>query len=134
MKSIDVVNKYLGIPFKHKGRTLEGLDCYGLIIRVYDDLGYKILDIEDYDESWSWRDKNYFTENYYKEWVKVQVPNLYDVIMFKNVQGISKHAGIVLEEGKFIHTSKAGTVLSRYEQPEWQKRFEGFYHLKERVC
>lgn len=134
MTSIEIINKYLGIPFIHQGRTLKGLDCYGLIIKVYEDLGFKLFDTKDYNEDWSWKGKNCFTENYYKEWEKVSTPTIYDVIMFRNGKGICYHAGIVLEEGRFLHTSKAGTIISRYEQREWVKRFEGFYHLKERVC
>lgn len=35
---------YLGVPWRHQGRTRAGLDCVGLIVRVAHDLG-----LSDYD-------------------------------------------------------------------------------------
>ena len=31
------INKYVGIPYEFGGRDLDGLDCYGLVKRVYAD-------------------------------------------------------------------------------------------------
>ena len=33
-------HKYIGVPFRHRGRTTRGLDCVGLIILVAQDCGY----------------------------------------------------------------------------------------------
>lgn len=130
----EIINKkYLGIPYKHHGRTLEGLDCYGLILKIYNDLGHNLLDINDnYDERWAWKNRNYFIENYYRQWQIVYSPNIFDVVLFKNGLGVANHGGVILSDESFIHTCKVGTVVSRLSQ--WQHKLEGFYHLKERVC
>lgn len=39
---------YLGVPWLHQGRTLRGLDCAGLIIRVAHDLKLSDFDINGY--------------------------------------------------------------------------------------
>lgn len=133
IKDKEIIEKYLGVSYRHKGRTLEGLDCWGLIKEVYKDLGFELWDIEeDYDEKWSWKGRNHFIENYYKEWVKVKKPNPFDVVLFSNSKGIANHGGVVLKSGKFIHCCKTGVVVSRLGEPRWQKRIEGFYHLKAR--
>lgn len=128
-----IISKYLGVPYKHRGRDLKGLDCYGLIICIYKDLGFKLWDIEEeYDENWSWKGKNHFIENYHQQWRRIEVPDVFDVVLFSNSKGIANHGGVVLSEGRFIHTCKQGTIISRLSDPGWRKRIEGFYRLKER--
>jgi cell wall-associated NlpC family hydrolase len=125
-----IIDKYLGIPYKHQGRSLDGLDCWQFIRNVYQDLGHKLLDIDaDYTEDWSWEGKNYFIENYSKQWVRVLNPELWDVLLFNNGQHIPNHCGLFLEDGKFMHCCKQGVVISRLDQDTWQKRFEGYYGL-----
>ena len=33
-------HKYIGVPFRHRGRTTRGLDCVGLLILAAQDCGY----------------------------------------------------------------------------------------------
>lgn len=131
ISEIEVINKYLGIPYKHRGRDMTGLDCYGLIIAVYKDFGEYLLDIEEeYDVRWDFKGKNYFIENYNKEWDKIINPIPFDVVLFKNSKGICNHGGIVFKDGMFLHTCKAGTVMSRLS--DWQSKLDGYYRLKAR--
>jgi len=133
VKEEDVIKIFLGAPYKHRGRTIAGLDCWGLIKLVYSYIGYKVWDIEDYSEDWSFKGRDYFAENYYKEWDRVQLPTLFDVVLFKNGEGIANHGGVILKNGRFIHCSrKTSTVITRLSHPTWEKRIEGFYHLKKR--
>ncbi len=128
MTKQEIIKKYLGIPYKHQGRSLEGLDCWGLILAVYADLGFKLWDIEeDYTEDWSWKEKNYFIENYHKQWQRVDKPYIFDGVLFHNGKGIANHGGIYLGDDKFLHTCKAGTVIGRLSNAKWCKRIEGFY-------
>jgi cell wall-associated NlpC family hydrolase len=39
---------YIGTPWKHRGRKRSGLDCAGLVWRVYADLGLLLPDIKLY--------------------------------------------------------------------------------------
>lgn len=39
---------YLGVPFRHRGRTRRALDCAGLVWRAYADLGCILPDVERY--------------------------------------------------------------------------------------
>jgi len=131
MTEQDIIKKYLGFSYKHQGRDMRGLDCYGLIIAIYADLGIKLFDIEEeYDSDWSWKNKNYFLENAHKDWEEVKKPKLFDVITFKNGKGVMNHAGVMLDENRFINSCKAGTVVCRSSDDVWQKRFAGFYRHK----
>lgn len=131
MLQAEIIEKYLGVPYLHHGRTLSGLDCYGLILLIFEDQGIELWDInEDYDLEWSWKGKDLFIENYAREWEAASDPRFMDVACFKNGKGIVNHAGVVLGENKFIHAVKAGVVVSKYTDPQWQKRLVGFYRYK----
>ena len=128
----EILNKYLGWEYKSHGRGNGFVDCWGLILNVYKDLGNKLLDIEeDYDEKWSWKGRDLFIENYYSKWEKVPTHKLFDIVGFKNSKGIFFHAGIILRNNRFIHASKQGVLLSRLFSKEWAKIIEGFYHYKD---
>jgi cell wall-associated NlpC family hydrolase len=40
--------KYLGVKFRHMGRGPNVLDCAGLILRAYADIGVKLPDLKHY--------------------------------------------------------------------------------------
>jgi len=45
---INAARNYLGVRYKHQGRTRFGLDCLGLVVRVAHDLGLTNEDSTDY--------------------------------------------------------------------------------------
>lgn len=45
---IQAARKYLGVPFKHRGRTDRGIDCAGLVWCAYRDLGVIKPDLKRY--------------------------------------------------------------------------------------
>lgn len=45
---VEQARSYIGTPFKHRGRTHRGLDCAGLIVKCYADLGSPIPDLALY--------------------------------------------------------------------------------------
>lgn len=127
------IEKYLGIPYIHRGRNLSGLDCYGLIIAVYKDLGFDLFDMDNYDINWSFQGQNYLLENYHKEWEQLDKPKmLYDGIMFHSKKGVVNHGGVVIDDTHFMHCCKAGVCVARMGDTGWKERFEGYYHLKAR--
>lgn len=45
---IEAARQYLGVPFKHRGRTDRGIDCAGLVWCAYRDLGVIKPDLKRY--------------------------------------------------------------------------------------
>lgn len=45
---LEVARSFLGAPFRHQGRSMWGLDCAGLVIRVAHRLGLSEFDTLDY--------------------------------------------------------------------------------------
>jgi len=125
-----IVRKYLGTPFKNHGRTIEeGLDCYGLVVAIYADLGVRLYDTaETYDSKWAFKNKNLLLENCWRDWKEVKDPKFLDVICFDNREGVGYHLGVLLDAHNFIHTSKAGTVVGRLSA--WKEKTRGFYRYR----
>lgn len=48
MRLDDYARKYLGTPFKHRGRDARGLDCAGLVWRAFFDAGLTMPDLARY--------------------------------------------------------------------------------------
>lgn len=127
-----IAAEFIGIPYVHHGRTLAGLDCYGLIIRMFERRGIRLFDInEEYDEEWSWKGRNYFVENAYREWSPVAFAESWDVVTFRLKGEVVNHAGIVIGDGQFVQTIiKTGTIISRLSDLTWSKRVAGYYRYK----
>lgn len=106
----------IGVPYRHKGRTLEGLDCFGLILYVLKQQGKTVDDpVPDYPENWQdVKTHNYFLEHYYKQWKRIDKPELLDVVMIGQDENFPTHVGILVEKDKVLHVSeKHGTITSR---------------------
>jgi len=126
----ELIRRYLGIPFKHKGRTRDGLDCWGFLKLVFADLGYQIYDPGiDYKKDWGSEGENYFLEHYYLQWKQVSRAERFDVVLLENSKGIANHAGLILSRGRFIHCAvKSGVIVSRFN--DFKNRIHGFYRIK----
>lgn len=124
-----VVRKYLGIPFVHRGRSLKGLDCWGVPILIYrDEVCEKIAD-KDYPVDWVERGLDFFSEIEYLNWVRVDKPFFPDLLLFKNAAGKIHHAGIYTNNNKFLHATKKGGVVQSRLEGYWLNQLEGAYRL-----
>lgn len=125
-----LIEKYLGIPYVHQGRSLDGLDCWGLLKCVYREFGFELFDIEQYCRTWSLSGSDYFKQHYERDWQQAEKPQFLDAVLFLNSRGIANHAGIVLTGGRFIHACRQGVIISRLNERSWSKNIEGYYRLK----
>ncbi len=128
----EVVRRFLGVPYENMGRSEKGIDCWGLGLKVYEMAGVKLFDMPEvqYDPSWSKSGCNYLAENYWREWEKVQKPSFLDAVLLKNAYGVAYHGGIILGEGKMIHATMYGVIISKIHEPKIKASIEGFYRLK----
>lgn len=130
MKSVTIdeaVRKYVGIPYKHNGRDLDGLDCLGLIWRFHKDVGIDVPDSDGKPIAVDWyRDD---PDRYIRGLLKVGKPvegppKPLDLVYFQ-LDGIVRHAGIVVSPGVFIHVRENRPVmLSRLSGP-WRRAYVG---------
>ena len=143
-----VVDKYLGTDYIDNGRNpIKGLDCWGLIMCIIEDLfgiefpnlNYKKFGLlRNYVKSGKSGQpvfigsKEAIIKDYdMSSWVtpvKTQ-PLLGDLILICPIENLAIHAGVYLKSGKFIHAIVGqGVIVS--EINNWVKQIEGYYRIK----
>lgn len=126
MTELDIVKKYLKIPYKRGGMDpAKGLNCWGLVKGVYADLGRPVHDIEDFVKQCPASERQKLEKIYASAFVEVPTPGPFDMVLLSLDSYM--HAGVVLSEGKFIHMCKAGAVVCRLGHPYWKPKILGYY-------
>lgn len=89
--------KYVGVPFRHQGRTIEGLDCVGLLALSMQDCGYTPEDIPAYGH----QPRDGWLRKELERYKCIEVsrpPQVNDVLVFRlRPKGAAVHIGIVTE-------------------------------------
>ncbi|MFA5458713.1 MAG: NlpC/P60 family protein [Synergistaceae bacterium] len=131
-KLTELIAKLLPVPYVHEGRDYSGLDCGGLILLFYRDyLKIRLPDMHGYNPHWGYKGKNYFIDDYYQFFIPVKIPQLSDIVLFRNNKEICDHGGVVLTGGEFLHCHRhVGVSINRYGAIPWSRRPGGFYRLK----
>jgi cell wall-associated NlpC family hydrolase len=124
------VGAYIGIPFKDRGRTREGADCWGVVRMVFaDQFG---IDLPSYDANYEKAgDRFAVTELFFQEttstrWRRVMLGEAvpHDVLRM-SVAGNS-HAGILVAPDRFLHVLPGReTCVERLKQ--WEPRITAVY-------
>jgi cell wall-associated NlpC family hydrolase len=138
MPEDQLIRKYVGVPYQHRGRSMDGLDCWGVIRMIYADHGIDVIDLEQYDLKWARQGKDHFLGNYSSSWIKIELTaqlECLDVILFFNDLGVASHAGIYLSKGRFIQAvARSGVVVTPLNQI-WRGKTEGIYRYdKNLIC
>ena len=122
------IEKAISVPFVSRGRSFDGWDCFGLVVRAYRDVfGVEIPDYGDrYKDTRDFRSIHELFREGMASWKKVvdDHPEVGDVaVIFR--QGRPIHAGIVVVDGRHILHSEelVGTVC----EPIYRFRLEGIY-------
>ena len=124
------VNKYVGIPYRVKGLTLDGCDCFSLIdIILRKEFNIKLpmyehLDTVEMDTT------SEYIEIQKDGWIKLSKPEPNSIILL-NICGYPVHMGLVLDDEYMIHSLKGhDSVIEKFTGMKWNKRTEGFYRYE----
>lgn len=116
---------YTGTPYRHQGRSIAGVDCIGLIIRVGEDLGYKINheayayeQIPNPSVLWTGMNSNFKRQKDMQEG---------DILVFR-IYKEPQHMALYLGGNRMIHAyENIGKVSEHNFTPAWQKRLLAVY-------
>ena len=82
MELWEAAMQYLNVPFRHRGRTKNGLDCVGLVILAGKDIGFVAQDLRVYGrEPWDDGLENYLKLNLGDPVDREPLPN--DVLLLR---------------------------------------------------
>lgn len=127
-----LVKKYLGIPYKHAGRDLTGLDCLGLLHFFYKDCGLHIPDGDGgpYSPDWTRTDPERYLRGLLAIGTPAPVENLklLDLVYFRMGRNIT-HGGVMLDAGHFLHVLQNTRVHISRMDSRWQRRLAGARRL-----
>jgi len=120
---------YSGIPYQCKGRTHEGVDCWGLIYLFYkEQLGITLPTYDTlYQDSFDKRHIGQLIDAMRGDWVKVPDMAEGDVVLFRSA-GYNFHVGLIMNRSRFMHVvNEVGVVIERLDSVLWNKRQQGFF-------
>lgn len=121
--------KYIDLPYKNLGRDKDGLDCFGLVRKIF--LDVRNITLPDYtelkyDKEWYNKEEDHIINNIDEHWFKVDPPfKVFDCFIFLDVgcnSKIANHIGMYIGDGKFIHILE--NSKSRVD------RLEGYFSRK----
>lgn len=130
--STDPLAALVGIPFASRGRTREGLDCWGLH-RLAMQLGAGV-EVPSYSDDYAdaaeaaacaWLIERGTRE----EWLPVRAGEecRLDAVLMRSGR-LPSHLGTVLVPGRMLHTYSAGAVrVDYYRRGLFKERIVGFF-------
>ena len=126
-------NNYIGIPFKYKGRTTDGLDCWGLVRLIYkDEYDITLPSFSDeYEDNQVERIGDLISQ--YKEgWESIAEPEEGSLVLFR-VMGVESHVGVCISSTHFIHAREGfSSAIEAFDSPSWKKRIVGHFKYSEK--
>lgn len=115
----------VGVPYRHHGRSLDGTDCYGLVIEFERRLGRDMLDL-DYGFADYRRGEEYGVwESSMEKWKRVGSPSFGDVVLFYDAKGRVIHAAVCVDENRILHCDVRGSRVDRLS-PFYYRRWRAY--------
>ena len=122
----------IGVPFVDGGRSLAGMDCWGLVMEIYKRYGVKLPDYKIACEDASSINNAIDSSRFAWERIEGSPPSPSLVVIRFNTIKLCNHTGVYIGDQRFIHTrKKIGVNVDSIDSPAWKLRIEGFYTPKE---
>jgi len=121
-------DKYIGIPYKHKGRDFDGCDCFGLCwLILINELNVDIPDFTDlkYTKEFYRRKEDIFKDNIYNFANQIDPPykKLDGILFYSELSNnIVNHMGIMVDNHRFIHLEEDTCSKIDKLTPYWESR------------
>jgi cell wall-associated NlpC family hydrolase len=103
--------RFLGTPYVFGGTTASGFDCSGFVQHVFAMLGMSLPRTAD---------AQYYAGSRIKGGMKTG-----DLVFFQTYEPGPSHVGIYLGNGKFVHASSHGVMVSNLSDSYWSSRYLG---------
>lgn len=125
------VNDLIGKPYIDGGRGIDGYDCYGLAIEVYNRFGIELPDYSISAEACEEVSKKIQSLKSSDNWIKLDAPKVPCIVLLRAHPCFINHFGVYIGESKFIHIRDFGVCVEKMSTSLWKKRIEGFYDYEQ---
>ncbi len=120
--------RYVGIPFKPKGRDRSGCDCYGLVRLIYREVFG--IDLPAHDADYERLDPVILERLIRGEagWQQVTTPRIGDIVLARRRRRRrAVHMGVVVSWNAFVHVTLMTPAVIEPLDGEWRGRIAGFF-------
>lgn len=128
----EAVARFVGVPYRHNGRDMDGLDCLGLVVLFYRHFGIEIPDGdgEPIQKNWWVWDPERYIRGILRQGRPAGEPlRALDLVYFAMKPGIVSHAGVMIDTERFIHVLEDHPVMVSRLGSWWRRRFAGARRL-----
>lgn len=126
-----VVDRMLGVPYKHNGRSFDGVDCWGVVYLFFKELGMElpVSDGQFISDEWYRDDPERYIRSlktlgeevgHYRNLQSLDIPyfNLY-----KNV---ITHTSVMLDDTHFLHVLiEKKVAIGTMNRRLWRAKYRG---------
>lgn len=119
-------DQYLGLPYAPQGRSLAGLDCFGLAWLVLNAFGRPVPSYAGLYASEEERAEIAgLIAGAKPQWRLVERADEFDLVTFRR-GALESHVGIVVRPGLMLHITKdKPSCIERYDAGYWANRLTG---------
>lgn len=120
--------RYLGLPYAPQGRSLAGLDCWGLVFLVLPTFGRPVPSYAgEYASAEERQEIAGLIDGAKPQWQRVDDAQALDLVTFRRGRHES-HIGIVVRHGHMLHiTQDKPSCIERYDAGYWANRLTGIW-------
>ncbi len=126
---------YIGLPFLEHGRSIRGLDCWGLVRLVLHEQFDVCLPsyIREYTHTYHKRDIGRLIRHESRKWSLVPAgqEQCGDVVVLR-MRGEPMHVGLILGDQHMMHIERhVNSAIETYTGARWKRRVIGFYRCEQ---
>lgn len=120
-------DKWVGLPYRKLGRSLDGLDCLGLFVMLQKERFERV--IHDPHCTMDQAARRNIAQKQKTDWKPVFRALEGDALLFK-VRGIEMHVGFSLPNKTMLHIENdTGSLIEDWSVAKWGQRLEGIYRF-----
>lgn len=122
-------SRYVGVPFKDKGRDPSGWDCWGLLRYVGAEIG--LGQFPSYAEAYESAngDVGMAIDAHLGNWRRLARPRAGCALLFRRF-GVAYHVGLAVSRSDMLHVTRemtGGTTIERFDTIVWGHLLDGAY-------
>ncbi|MBO7123185.1 MAG: C40 family peptidase [Treponema sp.] len=105
----------LGVPYKPHGRTLAGMDCYGLLMDFEGRFGRTIIDFDYSAKDYRGKEDYPVWLESMKHWEETDTPKYTDALLFFDEKKRVVHAAACVAPNRILHCDVKGARVERLD-------------------